>query len=95
MAASSNAALCLACANSTNVKNRRLLGTQESELVTNIWKEMVLNVSQKEGRGVNLVTIDSRKEAYVCKKCFYAYTTYANKKEVSDYDLIAIITITQ
>ncbi len=83
MAASSNAALCLACANSTNVKNRRLLGTQESELVTNIWKEMVLNISQKEGRGVNLVTIDSRKEAYVCKKCFYAYTTYANKKEVS------------
>ncbi len=37
----------------------------------------------KEGKGVNLVTIDSRKEAYVCKKCFYAYTTFAKKKEVS------------
>ncbi len=30
MAASSSAALCLACANSTNVKNRCLLGAQES-----------------------------------------------------------------
>ncbi len=27
---------------------------------------MVLNASQKEGKGVNLVTIDSRKEACVC-----------------------------
>ncbi len=44
---------------------------------------MVLNASQKEGKGVNLVTIDSRKEACVCKKCFYAYTTFAKKKEVS------------
>ncbi len=43
---------------------------------------MVLNVSQKEGRGGH--TIDSRKEAYVCKNFCYAYTTFAKQRAALD-----------
>ena len=83
MSSSAATVLCLACANPTNAGNRRVLGTSESELVTNLWKEIVLNVVKKENKEYDPSGFISRKEKYICKKCFHAYKTFAEKKEVS------------
>ena len=77
-----SASLCLASASPTLVRGRRILGTPESERVTLVWKETVLNVIQKEGKGIDADSIITRKERYMCKKCFYAYEKFAEKKEV-------------
>ena len=50
--------------------------------MTLVWKETVLNVIQKEGKRFNADSIITRKERYMCKKCFYAYEKFAEKKEV-------------
>ena len=82
LSSSSGAALCLACASPTLVRGRRILGTPESERVTLVWKETVLNVIHKEGKRFDADSIITRKERYMCKKCFYAYEKFAEKKEV-------------
>ena len=37
---------------------------------------------QKEGKRFDADSIITRKERYMCKKCFYAYEKFAEKKEV-------------
>ena len=36
----------------------------------------------KEGKRFDADSIITRKERYMCKKCFYAYEKFAEKKEV-------------
>ena len=79
---SSDAALCLACASPALIKRRRILETPDSERVTLVWKETVLNVMQKEGKEFDADSIISRKEGCMCQKCFYAYKKFVEKNEV-------------
>ena len=51
-------------ASPTLVRGRRILGTPESERVTLVWKETVLNVIQKEGKRFDADSIITRKERY-------------------------------
>ena len=44
-------------------------------------KETVLNVIQKEGKRFDADSIITRKET-LCKKCFYAYEKFDEKREV-------------
>ena len=53
------------CASPTLVRGRRILGMPESERVTLVWKETVLNVIQKEGKQFDADSIITRKETYV------------------------------
>ena len=82
LSSSTGAALCLSCASPTLVRGRRILGTPESKRVTLVWKETVLNEIQKEEKQFDADSIITRKERYLCKKCFYAYEKFAEKKEV-------------
>ena len=51
--------------------------------MTLLWKETVKSVIQKEGKQFDADSIIIRKkETYMCKKCYYAYEQFADKKEV-------------
>ena len=82
MTSSSSNVFCLACADIAVIRGRRVLGVPESERVTLLWKETVKSVIQKEGKQFDADSIIRKKEAYMCKKCYYAYEKFADKKEV-------------
>lgn len=78
---SSETEICLACGGVAVVRKRRVLGNGTKE-VTLLWKEILVNAMEEEGKELDITNFFSQKERFMCKNCFYAYNKVIEKKEV-------------
>ncbi len=81
MKSAMTSAICLACGGVAAVGSRRIIKTQSCDGVSILWKEIEREL-EKKGEALDLDNlISSQQEAYMCRKCFYAYEKTTRSKE--------------
>ncbi len=83
MKSAMTSAICLACGGVAAVGSRRIIKTQSCDGVSILWKEEIERELEKKGEALDLDhLISSQQEAYMCRKCFYAYEKLLEAKKV-------------
>lgn len=89
-ATASSRKCCLSCGDLAVAGDRRVLGRGSgSDTVTSLWKKLITKELERRNTQLDIDSLISQEEGYVCRKCFHAYEKLLKNTEVGP---LAIIT---